>query len=210
MPFYTPYAEAHLDTLYNLLFCDDLDLFRTPSGKAEGPLAVVLARSPTPDALLGVARDETAEGRIRALAYNRLREQGERVAERIVLGVIVEVALDGGLDTLAAFREGSVRYLNHAGKVAVFEAAPASVTDAARAVVGASERLAEQIGPWEEARLPPPAAAAVRLTLLVSDGLYFGEGPYKVLRGDALGGPVLAAAEHLLESVVDAEEGTRP
>lgn len=32
-----------------------------------------------------------------------------------VLGAIAEVAVNGGHDVLAAYRDGSVRYLNHAG-----------------------------------------------------------------------------------------------
>lgn len=48
-----------------------------------------------------------------------------------------------------------------------------------------------------------PTAANVRITFLVSDGLYFGEGPDPVLRADAMAGPVLAKAIQLLQAVVD-------
>lgn len=205
MPFYTPYGASHLDVLYNLLFCDDPGLFRTPGEEPVEPFATLLAPSPDPAELVRIARDDEAEGRVRALAFNRLRQDGHDVPPHVVLGVIVEVALDAGLDVLAAFRDGGVRYLNHASKVAVFEAPPPDVAAAARALVDATQPLVEQIGPWTDDRVPPPTAAgAVRLTMLVSDGLYFGEGPYAALRADGLGGPVLARAETLLNAVVDA------
>jgi hypothetical protein len=41
------------------------------------------------------------------------------------------------------------------------------------------------------------------MTFLVSDGLYFGEGPFETLQKDALGGPVLAKAAQLLQLVVE-------
>jgi len=37
------------------------------------------------------------------------------------------------------------------------------------------------------------------MTFLVSDGLYFGEGPFNALQKDPLGGPVLAKAAQLLQ-----------
>ena len=49
-----------------------------------------------------------------------------------------------------------------------------------------------------------PRGDAARLTFLVSDGLYFGEGDYDVLLQDALAAPVLGSASQLLVMVVEA------
>ena len=38
-----------------------------------------------------------------------------------LLGVIVEVSLPGGLDVLAAFKDGTARYINYAEKMLVWE-----------------------------------------------------------------------------------------
>ena len=63
--------------------------------------------------------------------------------------------------------------------------------------------MVQQIGPWDQPRLAPPTAGNARLTFLVSDGLYFGQGPMNVLQADAKGGPVLREAGALLTAVVD-------
>lgn len=115
----------------------------------------------------------------------------------------VEVPLDNGLDVLAAFSDGGVRYLNQSGKIAVVEADDTPLAGLAKELIAASRPIVEKIGPWEEQRLPPPKAGNVRITFLVSDGLYFGEGPYAVLQADDMAGPVLAKAAQLLQEVVD-------
>lgn len=197
---YSPYTESHVDLMYNLLFCDDLDLFRKRSAKQDcnlwGPL---LADEADTTALLRIADDEKNEGRVRALAYNRLRMLGETVPPKKLLGVIVEVPLPEGLDVLAAFSEGGVRYLNQSGKVLVIEDDGSLVGDVVTELMSASQLVVEKIGPWEQQRLPPPKLGNVRLTFLVSDGLYFGEGPFSVLQHDEMAGPVLSVAARLLQ-----------
>jgi hypothetical protein len=201
---YSPYTESHVNFLYNLLFCDDLGLFKNQSAKKDcdlwGPL---LADEADATALLGIAEDEKNEGRVRALAYNRLRMLGQTVSPKKLLGVIVEVPLPGGLDVLAAFSEGGVRYLNQSGKVLVIEDDGSLVGDMVKELMSASQLVVDKIGPWEEQRLPPPRSGNVRLTFLVSDGLYFGEGPFPVLQHDEMAGPVLSMAARLLQKSVE-------
>ena len=119
----------------------------------------------------------------------------------MLLGVIVEVPLDGGLDVLAAYSEGGVRYLNRSGKLAVFEGIEA-LQPLVRDLLTASEAVVARIGPWDKPRRPPPTSGSVRLTFLVSDGLYFGEGPISVMQRDPMAGPVIERAAELLSSVV--------
>lgn len=200
---YKPYAESHVNFLYNLLFCDDLDLFRNQGGeKGVGVWDTLLSEHPDEAALRRIARDETNEGRVRALAYNRLRAAGEPVPSKKLLGVIVEVPLQKGLDVLAAFSEGGVRYLNQSGKIVVFEGQGNPVEGLAKDLVSASQPIVNKIGPWDKQRLPPPKMGNVRITFLVSDGLYFGEGPFGVLQQDQLAGPVLSKATELLQRAV--------
>jgi len=205
-----PYAEAHVNFLYDLLFCDNLELFRSENSDArEEPWLTLLAAHPPEAALRRLADGWSDESRVRALAFNRLREMGAKVAPKILLGVIVEVPLRQGLDVLAAYADGRVRYLNQTGRVSIFEGGPVIVETLARELVVTALPLVQRIGPWDGARPPAPRAGRVRMTLLVSDGLYFGEGPYEDLRLDALGGPVLGKATELLNAVVDAALNAR-
>jgi hypothetical protein len=126
------------------------------------------------------------------------------VPKKELLGVIVEVPLEAGLDVLAAYADGSIRYINQTGKLAIFESAPANVAAQAAKLIAASRIVAAQIGPWEKARLPPPAKGRIRMTFLVSDGLYFGEGPFPGMDRDPLAAPVIGEAGRLLQLVVDA------
>ncbi len=202
--FYEPYAEPHVNFLYNLLFCDDINLFKNDNNvRGDDVWQTVLADQPDLGALRRIADDETNEGRVRALAYNRLRDAGQNVPTKKVLGVIVEVTLSNGLDTLAAFSEGEVRYLNQTGRVGIFEGAGHPVVGLAKELVAASQPVVDQIGPWDKKRLPPPKPGNVRLTFLVSDGLYFGEGAFESIEQDPMGGPVLAKATVLLQSAVE-------
>jgi hypothetical protein len=201
---YKPYSESHVNFLYNLLFCDDISLFKNEkSVRGEGLWPTLLAEKPDLKALQKIAEDEGNEGRARAIAFNRLRALGQKVPAKKLLGVIVEVPQKGGLDVLAAFAEGGVRYLNQSGKVAVFEGDGHPVEKLAKELVEVSQPVVSQIGPWDKKRLPPPKLGNVRMTFLVSDGLYFGEGPFDALQKDPMGGPVLAKAAQLLQRSVD-------
>ena len=206
---HNPYKDAYINRIYNLLFCDDLELFRANTYKAEsGPWVVLLAESAEQGALSALAADTTLEGRMRALAYNRLRAEGAPVPVRQLLGVIVEVPQPGGLDTLAAFVEGGVRYINQSGNVSVVEDRGSQVAALARELVAASQAMVDRIGPWTEKRLPPPQAGTARMTFLVSDGLYLGEGPLDALQKDPMAAPVIAKAVQLLQATVAAFNGS--
>jgi hypothetical protein len=199
-----PYPESNVNVFYNLLFCDEPSLFRNDKAThAEGRWATLFADEPDEAALNLLAEDEHEESRIRALAYNRLRAANCNIPSKKLLGVIIEVPLEQGLDVLAAYSDGRVRYINYTRRVAIFESGPPQVDALARDLVVSSQALVNQIGPWDEPRLPAPLPGNVRITFLVSDGLYFGEGPYGALRNDPLGGTVLSKAEQLLQVAVD-------
>jgi len=206
--FHRAYKRDDLDLIYNLLFCDNAELLRPKSGTPTGALATLLAKAPRIEDLRELAEDDTAESRLRAAAFHRLRAAKVDVPRGLLLGVIVEVPLDDGLDVLAAFADGRMRYINQSGKLAVFESTPAAMAVKQAALLDASAAAIRRIGPWPKPRLPPPRRGSVRLSFLVSDGLYFGEGPMTTLSNDELGGPVLSAATALLQAIVG--ESSKP
>ncbi len=193
-----PYQNDGLNRVYDLLFCDDLALYQQDNQSTGYPWAVLLADAPTPEQLQAVATDKTLEARARLLAYRRLAASGAFIDHREILGVVVEVGLPGGLDVLAAFSEGGARYLNQAEKLLVWETQTPESRQLLDQLFAASLAVVNQIGKWEQPRRPFPPNGMVRLTFLVSDGLYFGEGPFEVLQADPMGGPVLAAATQLM------------
>ena len=201
-PPYSPYSKEATNEIYNLLFCDDMSSFSPKAGQRPVPWQAALFSDP-PDilALESLATDSSQEGRTRSLAYWRLRSVGKTVPTKALLGVIVEIPLAAGLDTLAAYSDGGVRYINQTGKMAVFEGI-ASLQPLVQDLFSASQTVVDRIGPWERARLPPPKSGNIRLTFLVSDGLYFGEGSTPQMQRDPVAGQIIQNASALLAQVV--------
>jgi hypothetical protein len=201
-PPYAPYAESAANDIYNLLFCDNLSAFAPRPGQTPAGWQTLLSSDPpNVPALVTLANDSTQEGRVRYLAYSRLRTLGQTVPAKLLLGVIVEMPMAAGFDTLAAYSEGGVRYINYTSKLAILEKV-SSLQPYVQHLFTASEPIVARTGPWEEPRRPPPLAGRVRLTFLVSDGLYFGEGPIATMQRDAMAAPVIQRAGELLKAAV--------
>ena len=66
-----------------------------------------------------------------------------------------------------------------------------------------SQHIVNQIGVWDQPRRAAPTSGNVRISFLVSDGLYFGEGPMNILFNDELARPALSAAVHLMRYLTD-------
>jgi hypothetical protein len=203
-PFHRPYGDEAKDFLYNLLFCDNAELFRPHDGELAAPMDTILAPKADIAALRTIAGEQKGESRHRALAFNRLRAEGIDVPKGVLLGAIVENAMDVGLDVLAAFHDERVRYINHAAPPAIFEGAPESVAVKAAELVMRSQTIVDRIGPWDKPRLPPPVTGNMRLTFVVSDGLYFGEAPFETLAQDRFARAIVGCAGELLQLVVEA------
>jgi hypothetical protein len=199
---FAPYESKAANDIYNLLFCDLRESFRARHGeRPTGWQRVLFTEPPDVPGLTKLAGDASQDGRIRYLAFARLRVAGAQVSPKILLGVIVEVALSDGLDALAAYSDGGVRYVNHSGKMVIVEGVN-EFRPLVEKLFEVSRPVVARIGPWTQPRRPPPDKGSVRLTFLVSDGLYFGEGQTQVLERDALAGPVFREAAQLLTKVV--------
>lgn len=196
-----PYGSSSAArSTYARLFCDDLSAYRPAAGESPADWqGALFGGEQDPARVLALAQDGAAESRVRALAFHWLRAQGREVERGRVLGVVVEVPLDGGLDVLAAYDDGSVRYINQSGKIVFIEpGARADANSQAKRLIELARPVVARIGPWNKARRPPPAKPNVRLTFIVSDGLYFGEGPFEAMQRDSLSGPLLREAQQLL------------
>ena len=107
---YEPYTKSSVNQIYNLLFCDALTAFKPSPGQSPTHWqSILFSGSASEEAIRSLADDANAESRIRALAYNLLRAHGKAVPTRQLLGVIVEVPFENGLDVLAAYPDGGVR-----------------------------------------------------------------------------------------------------
>lgn len=192
-----PYKQDELNLIYNLLFCDE----STPY-KPQGAETTLFGEQADAAVVRTIAEDHDEESRVRILAYNWLRENGHAVPSRELLGVIVEVPLDEGLDVLAAYADGTVRYINQTGKFAVFEGAPDAVAECAKALVETAKPALRNAAPASGTRTPPPGPGHLRIGFLASDGLYFTQGTFEMLARDARASSAIQSAQTLLDLVV--------
>ena len=203
-PLTGPYQDQSTNFIYNLLFCDDLNLYKEKTQSPYTyPFDILLSDVSTNSDLQAIINDASVETRIKILAYNRLRAIDHLPDKKELLAVIVEVGLENGLDTLASFNDGTARYINQSGKILVWEAADARSTELMQDLFSKSQNIVSQIGPWDKARRPAPTQGNVRITFLVSDGLYFGEGPIDTFFNDPMAKPALMSAAYLMKYLTE-------
>lgn len=202
---HTPYQNPSLNGLYDMLFCDRMEPYQANNTVPDNqPWATLFAENPNEAQLLSMAEDSTQESRVRLLTAHRLKGFSSVQPKPELLGVVVEVALEEGLDVLAAYADGSARYLNHSGRAIVWESPTDTSNQLVSNLMQQSMEVVARIGPWDGERMPPPEAGMVRLSFLVSGQLYFGQGPMDVFFKDPMAGPVLNAALQLMQFLTSA------
>lgn len=155
-----------------------------------------------------VAEDLDLESRQSLQAWHFLRAHGVEPSENItrrVLGAVVEIPTGSGHDLLAAYADGSVRYLNSSGKAVVVEpnAAGSSVDAAARTFVDSMALVAAVAGPWDQPGLPALGPTDARVLALTPGGIRFGQAPFETLNAQPPSAAVIAAAIPLLAEIVE-------
>jgi hypothetical protein len=63
-------------------------------------------------------------------------------------GRVVEVAIGGGIDVLAVYPDGRLRYLNHAGRPVIVETPIPALAEAMRALWRSAGPAADRARPW--------------------------------------------------------------
>ncbi len=196
------------DVIYNLLFCDDIELYRSKFNcEITGPWVQLFSSNHDDSALDAIVRDQNMESRIRLLAANLLITRGQKT-ERLLLGAIVEARLDAGLDVVAAYQDGTARYINHSGKMVIGDTRDPVIQGIISDLMSVSQTVVDNIGPWDKPRLPPPEKGLFRMTFLATDGLYFGQGPGNLLEKDRMGGPVIKQAMALMVELMKRTSST--
>ncbi len=164
------------------------------------------------EVLQNVTAHPSLESRHHLQAWHFLRELGVRVPpERAkdVLGVVVEVGVEGGLDLVAAYSDNRARYYNYSGAGVVWERPNDSLDGPIGELLQRGRVLAQAIGPWKQPRPPAPPKGEARINLLTPSGLFFGHGPIDLIGKDPLGGPTFAAAFRLMQALIGLTKKTR-
>jgi hypothetical protein len=195
-----PYKDESRNLVYELLFCDDIELYKINTTRKDiSPWNVLFADKPNIKDLQKLIMDDDTESRVKLLAYKKLQLAGEQIEEKELLGVIVEVGMDEGLDVLASFRDGTARYINHSERMLIWETTDQTSSEITTQLFRDSANIVQRIGPWDKPRRPHPPKGKVRLTFLVSDGIYFGEGEINSFFNEPLAAPALQSATALMQ-----------
>ena len=193
-----PYRQDAHNLAYDLLFCDDIDLYRTDVKVSGYPWNTLLAKKPEIDKLKVVAGPSTIDSRHKLLACSLLQSLGSPIHKKELYGVVVEVASSSGLDVIAAYSDGTARHMNHTGKMNIWDAKTEASGKIITQLFSDSMNVVHQIEPLDKERQPFPHNGRIKLTFLVSDGMYFWEGPFDLMHKDSLAGPVIDCATDLL------------
>jgi hypothetical protein len=192
----SPYQSTGVNTLYNMLFCDNMELYKKDKKSKEVyPWDILISDKIDSPGLQKIIKDNDLESRMKILAYHKLPIEEHENEDKELLGVIVEVGLDEGLDVLASYKDGTARYINYTEKTIIWDAKDAQ-----------SNSLTEDLFSHSMNRRPAPAKGNLRISFLVSDGLYFGEGPMNALFGDPKASPALNAALALMQYITEKSE----
>lgn len=201
--YFKPYRKETIDLEYNRLFCDDPALYRHEPGMfTEEIWKTVLSLRPKLEAVRLAAQQNDLPARLRILAFNYLAKKGEAPQAKELLGVILEAGVDDGLETLAAYTDYQVDYIDSHGDIRHWDAAKMGLRQRLVNYFISAATLVEQLRPSDKPRFPPTFAGMARITLLVSDGRYFGQGPSNNLTKDELSGPIIRQANNLLANLI--------
>lgn len=119
----------------------------------------------------------SSEARVRLWAWYNLRQLGKYPSpdlSRQVLGVIIEVPFAERMDVLAAYADGTARYINHQGGMIVWDRLDETITPLVMGII----RESTPIGVPQEDRLEDPLPEGeVRLSVLTPGGIHVWQGP---------------------------------
>ncbi len=203
-------SNPHAD-LRELLFADlSAARAREVFGHVSAPIVALADASEAHDAsaaAVALAQLDAAnpETRVRLQAFALARAAGVApdADAKDVFGVVVDMGLAEGLDTLAAFADGSARYFNHSGAALVWDPPDMTVGQLARALLDAAAAIAIMTGTLDGPRPAAPGSGQAMISVLTPGGIHFGVGPADALANDPWAGPVITAATELMAHLIE-------
>ncbi|MFM6954444.1 MAG: hypothetical protein ACKOWL_05615 [Sphingobacteriaceae bacterium] len=194
-----PYTDESISRIYESLFCDNLALYENST--SDYPWDALFGES---SAALGeLLINPLSDPRIQLLAAHKLRKLEVLPPTNRLLGIVLEIKLPEGLDTLAAYRNGVATYISYSEKTIFWDATTKESEQLSNQLFEAAEKIHHKLSAWPQERLDPPHTNHLRINLLSEHGLYFGQGPITMLFNDALARPTLLAATNLMRYLIE-------
>ena len=113
------------------------------------------------------------ETRVQLWAWKTLRQFGEKPAEidaSEVRGVVIEVPVETGYDTLAVYPDGTLRYINYTGKIAVWDAPDDRFNAQIKNILESAKTFVSKTPVLEKHK--PVTPGFVQISILTFKGIY--------------------------------------
>ncbi|HEX7473522.1 MAG TPA: hypothetical protein VF323_10600 [Candidatus Limnocylindrales bacterium] len=150
------------------------------------------------------------ETRLWLQAWTLAREAGLPPSETAhrARGVVVEMGLESGVDTVACYDDGSARYVNQAGGEVFWDGhtADVAILSAVDTLLAAGQAIADATVPLDGRRPGPPGPGSASIAVLTEGGAHLGAGPADPFALDPLGGPAIDAALMLMIALIDVSQ----
>jgi hypothetical protein len=156
-------------------------------------------------ALKKIFKQKHLEARIYLQAWHCLRSLGQFPPvdqAREIQGVVVEVALERGLDIIVAYADGAARYFNYSGAAILWDIQDGEIDHLVNELLSVGQSIVDVSEPWDGPRPQAPPIGAVRINVLTFGGLHIGQGTFQAISQDGLGGLALRGAFDLMQTLV--------
>ncbi|MGC4103991.1 hypothetical protein [Ferruginibacter sp.] len=118
-----------------------------------------------------------------------------------ILGAVVEVTMEDGVDLLAVYADHTARYYNYTGSAVIWDLPDTSIAGKIDHILSLAKDIVAQIGPWQGERPGIPKPGNARINFLTSHGLHFGEAGQNVLFNDPMAGKIMYAMLDMMETL---------
>jgi hypothetical protein len=157
------------------------------------------------EVLLEVAGNPNMETRILLWSWAALRRLGvhpKSYEADDIKGVVIQVPMRSGVDVLAAYADGTVRYVNHSGKVIVWDITEVTITGIIRKLLESCKGL---FGVAVAASANHSVKDLIRVTLLTFNGNRFAEASMQSLASSPIN-QVLGVGAELIANLIKRSE----
>lgn len=164
------------------------------------------------EALLRVVYQPNLEARLYLQAWNGLRELGVNPPPEMtkhLYGVVVEFDGPDGVEVLAVYTDHTARHIDADGKLTCSRGQGVWMDRKIDELLAAGRAIAPVAKPCEGQRPGPVAGGQVRINLLTSSGLCYGQGMREALARDSRGSALLGAAERVMDAMGKVPVGSR-
>ncbi len=122
--------------------------------------------------LQGILKEPDLETRVQLWVWTALRDLGVQPDQRQggeVLGVVIEMPMQNGYDTLAAYVDGTARYLNFSGAAIFWDQRDEKIKGLCQAFIDSTIPASNRATPRRSLNLPKSGG---QVTLLTRSGIY--------------------------------------